>query len=304
MIPARNRWSSALRAAGLRLILGITLGAVAGSLLSCSKQQQPVDLVTFPLYGRVISVDTAEQRVTVHHDAIPNYMPAMVMPFKVKDATLLKEVAAGDSIGATLAVSRTESWLETLQVLNKGERATTLTAEQVEFRHLYQQGETIPDIQLLNQENRPLRLSNFRGKVVALTFVYTRCPLPDFCIRMSEQFAQVEKKLHADHTLDGRWHLLTVSFDPPIDRPSVLKQYGENYGADFRDWDFATDPDTNGKAVGPFADGFGLTYEPSEGLINHNLRTAVIDPQGRLVEVFQGNDWKPGALIAAIRSAL
>jgi len=304
MISARSAWSSALRVPTVRLILGITLGAAAGNLVSCSKQPQPVDLVTFPLYGRVISVDTTDQRITVHHDAIPNYMPAMIMPFKVKDATLLKGIAAGDSIGATLAVSRTESWLETLQVLRKGQRATTLSAEQVEFRHLYQQGEPIPDIQLLNQENRPLRLSDFRGKALALTFVYTRCPLPDFCIRMSEQFAQVEKKLQADHSVDGRWHLLTVSFDPPNDRPSVLRQYGENYGADFRDWDFATDPDTNGKAVGPFADGFGLTYEPSEGLIDHNLRTVVIDPRGRLVEVFQGNAWKPDELIAAIRSAL
>jgi len=272
-------------------------------LSSCGKRDSTVDLVTFPLHGIVTEVDTAASRVTIRHDEIPNYMPAMEMPFKVKNPALLRGLTPGDSIGATLAVSRTESWLETLQVLHKGEQMQVLSADQIEFQHLVREGEEIPDLRLLNQDGKTLRISDFRGKALALTFVYTRCPLPDFCIRMSEHFRQTQQALKSDRSVDGRWHLLSISFDPAFDRPSVLKQYGRNYGADFSDWDFGTDPDTSGKDLASFADCFGLSYAPSEGLIDHNLRTVVVDPRGRLVKVFRGNEWKSEELVEALRRA-
>lgn len=287
-----------------RRILAVALAATGITLSSCRKEARPVDLVTFPLYGRVLALDTTALRVTIRHDSIPHYMPGMIMPFRVKDPSLLRGITPGDSVGATLAISRTESWLESVQVLHKGDHFAALTPGEVEFKRLYQDGEIVPDIQLVNEDDRVLRLSDFRGKVLALTFVYTRCPLPDYCVRMSEQFAQAEKALKVDGSLTGRWHLLSISFDPAFDRPTVLKQYGRNYGADFSDWDFATDPDTTGKVIGPFADGFGLDYAHTEGLITHNLRTAVIDPKGRLVKVFHGNDWKPEQLISAMRASL
>ncbi len=272
-------------------------------IASCAKKDTSVDLVTFPLQGRVTRIDSARGRVTVRHDAIPNYMPAMTMPFKVKDPAILNGIAVGDSVGATLAISRTESWLETMQVLRRGDRLNTLTAEEVELKRLYRAGEEIPDIQLLNQEGRTFRLSDFRGKVLALTFVYTRCPLPDFCIRMSRRFAETQKLLTDDRSMAGRWHLVSISFDPSFDRPPVLKEYGKNYDADFSVWDFGTDPDTTGRDLAAFADGFGLSYAPSEGLIDHNLRTAVLDPKGRLVKVFQGNAWTAAQLAEVMREA-
>jgi protein SCO1/2 len=273
------------------------------TLLSCRKEHQPIDLVTFPLRGVVLHIDTVAHRITIAHDAIPNYMPAMTMPFHVKNPALLKAIAVGDSVGATLAVSRTESWLETLQRLRGGEKVAALSAEQIELRHLYQDGQQVPDIHLINQDGRPIRLSSFRGQTLVVTFIYTRCPLPDFCVRMSQQFADLQHLLKADPSMKGRWHLLSISFDPAFDRPAVLKEYGNNYGADFAVWDFATDPDTSGAALGKFIDGFGLTYEPSEGLIEHNLRTAVIDKEGRLVTVFRGNEWTAKDLAKAVKQA-
>ncbi len=289
----------------MRLFLGrrVFLLVAALMLVSCGKKDSSVDLVTFPLVGRVIEIDSVHGELTVQHDAIPEYMPAMTMPFKVKDPALLHGLAAGDSIGATLAISRTESWLETVQILRKGDRLNALTAEEVELKHLYREGDEIPDIQLMNQDGRTIRLSDFKGKVLALTFIYTRCPLPDFCIRMSQRFVETEKILKSTGTLDDRWHLLTISFDPAFDRPPVLREYGKDYGADFRVWDFGTDPDTAGRNLSAFVDGFGLTYAPSEGLIDHNLRTAVIDPKGKLVKVLQGNEWTAPELVSVMQQA-
>lgn len=261
-------------------------------LASCGKNEEKrTDLVTFPLRGEVVGIDTSRLVVTVAHEEIPNYMNAMVMPFKVKDPALLRGLTIGDSVGATLAVSRTESWLEGLRVLRHGENVEAVPADEVLAKSRYHEGERLPEVTFVNQDGQPVRPGDFEGKVVALTFIYTRCPLPDFCIRMSENFRQLQQALGRDGALAGKWHLVSVSFDPAYDRPSVLKEYGRTYEADFSTWDFLTDPDTSGRMLRRFAEGFGLSYMPEEGLITHNLRTAIIDRDGKLVEVIMGNEW-------------
>ncbi len=272
----------------------ILLGLLA---LSCSRKDSSTEVVTFPLRGEVMAIDTAHLRIVIAHEEIPDYMPAMVMPFKVKDAGLLRRVSVGDSVGATLAVSRTESWLETLAVLRPGEALTALPADQVKLARVLREGEEVPDAAFLNQDGATVRISDFRGKSVALTFIYTRCPLPDYCIRMSQQFADIQRILQGNGSLEGTWHLLSISFDPAFDRPGVLKSYGRNYGANFKEWDFLTDPDPSGATLIRFAEPFGLTYEPAEGLFEHNLRTAILDKQGRLVRLINGNDWKAAEVV-------
>jgi protein SCO1 len=273
-------------------------------IISCGKKEQKeTDLVTFPLRGEVVGLDTARRVVTIAHEAIPNYMNAMVMPFKIKDPALLRGIAIGDSVGATLAVSRTESWLETLHLLRKGENVEAASPEEIEFKHLYKEGEKLPDETFVNQDGKPVRLGDFKGQVSALTFVYTRCPLPDFCIRMSENFRRLQKLLASEAALQGKWHLVSVSFDPSFDRPPVLKQYGRNYGADFSTWDFVTDPDSSGRMLQRFADGFGLSYVSEKGSFTHNLRTAILDKEGRLVKVIVGNEWKPEEVVKDMMEA-
>ena len=272
-------------------------------VLSCCSKQEPksIDLVTFPLRGKVISVDTVKQRVTLAHEEIPDYMMAMTMPFKVKERALLRPLEPGDSVFATLAVSRTESWLETINVFKAGEKTEAMSPEAISFKHLFKPGEMFPDETLLNQEGKPVHLSDYRRKVLALTFIYTRCPLPDFCIRMSDYFARMQQEMKKDKSLDGKWHLLTISFDPKFDSPKVLKSYGKSYSADFSVWGFATDPDTTGKTVLRIADGLDLTYADDEGLIQHNLRTVLIDKEGRLVKVINGNEWTPEEVVGEIK---
>ncbi|HXG37150.1 MAG TPA: SCO family protein, partial [Bacteroidota bacterium] len=219
------------------------------SLGGCSKNEEKktarttqaggqTDLVTFPLKGEVVAIDTAKLRVTIAHEEIPDYMKAMTMPFKVKDPGLLKNIQVGDSVQGTLAVSRTESWLETLAVVGSDQEKQALTADEIQFHRLFKEGEPLPDFSFVNQDGKRVRFSDFRGKVLAFTLIYTRCPLPDFCIRMSEYFSRIQRALSKDPSLRGKWHLLSISFDPQNDTPEVLKKYGKNYGADFSTWDF------------------------------------------------------------------
>ena len=271
-------------------------------LSSCrNEEQKPTDLVTFPLRGEVIAVDTARMILTVSHEEIPGYMMAMTMPFKVRNPALLRGVAVGDSIAGTLAVSRVESWIETLVVIGKQRVPKTLTADDILLSQLYRTGEAVPDEPLLNQDGKPIRFSDFRGKALAVTFIYTRCPLPDFCIRMTNFFSAIQSQLNKEATMSGRWHLLTVSFDPKYDRPAVLKSYAEMHHADRTTWDFATDPDTAGSSVRRIAEGFGLSYADDQGLIAHTLRTALISKEGVLMRVISGNEWRPGDVSQALK---
>lgn len=261
---------------------------------SCSRKESGgTELVTFPLRGEIVAIDTIKPTLTVAHEAIPNYMAAMTMPFRVKDRSLLRSLGIGDTITATLAVSRTESWLEGITLERKGKEIRTMTPGEIVTARIFKVGEPFPDERLLNQDGQPVRFSDFRGRALGLTFIYTRCPLPDFCIRMSNHFARVQKILKADPALRGKWHLLSISFDPAFDRPPALKRYGAGYGADPASWEFATDADTSGEAIRRIADGLGLTYDEDQGLIAHNLRTVLIDPRGNLVRVLTGNEWLP-----------
>ncbi len=281
----------------LTLCFFILLGSV---LSGCSKKKE-TDLVTFKLIGEVISIDKPAKRVTIAHEEIPNYMMAMTMPFKVKDTTLLANLAVGDSVQGTLAVSRTESWLETLFVIGKGE-AKEPSAEDILFHKLFKEGEPMPDFALTNQDGKHIRFSDYKGKALAFTFIYSRCPLPDFCIRMSNHFARLQKMLSKEKNLDGKWHLLTISFDPAYDTPAVLKKYGKNYGADFSTWDFATD---SLSTITKLADGLDLTTQQDEGgLIAHNLRTVLLDQKGNLVKIIKGNEWAPDDVVNDVRKLI
>ncbi len=281
------------------LILALTF-----CLLSCAnREKKPTDLVTFPLKGEVVEIDTARNKIVVAHEEIPNYMMAMTMPFKVKDRTLLRLVQVGDSINGTLAVSRTESWLEALTIVGKGEAPDpNLVAGAITAR-MFKTGDSLPHDALFNQEGRPIRFKDFMGKAVAVTFIYTRCPLPDYCIRMSNHFAKLQKLLAQDQSMNGKWHLITISFDPKFDSPNTMKEYGKTYGADFSSWEFATDPDTSGRAIMKLADGLGLTYENDEGgLIAHNLRTVLLDKHGKIVKVINGNEWTAEEVAEELRT--
>jgi protein SCO1 len=255
----------------------------------------------YELRGQVLAVNRERQEITVKHEDITGFMPAMTMPFRVADRAELEARVPGELIRATLVVGSNEVHLEDVE--RTGE-APLGEAPPVTTFDLLEPGEDVPDEPFVDQGGAPRRLSQWRGKAVAVTFIYTRCPLPDFCPRMDRQFAAVQKEVAADPALRDRVHLVSISFDPDFDRPPELNAHATRAGADASTWSFVTGDRDD---IDRFASRFGVSIirEDKTGQeIVHNLRTAVIDPQGRLVRVFNGNDWTPSELINELRMSV
>lgn len=257
----------------------------------------------YDLKGKVVSVDKAENRVSVAHEEIPGYMDAMTMPFAVRknDYWALDVLKPGDKLSAVLVVDGGLSWIENLVITQEG-AATTASPEKTEA----QPGDSVPNFSLVNQDGKQIRLNQYRGRVLLLTFIYTRCPLPDYCPLMSENFVAIEKELKKSPTLYDRTHLLSISFDTEYDTPKVLKSYGgaytENYSDEkFSHWEFATGTPEEIRAVAGF---FGLQYYKETNQIIHGLRTAIITPDGKVHKVYQGNEWKPEEALRDIQAIL
>jgi len=248
----------------------------------------------YELKGKVVSVDKARGQVTLAHDPIPGYMEAMTMPFTLKDKWPFDVLSPGSKVQAELVVAANRSWLENLVVTQ--EVAATGGAGTASEPST---GDEVPDFTLVNQDGKRIHLRQYRGRTLLLTFIYTRCPLPDFCPLMSRNFAEVDRALQQDPTRYEQTHLLSISVDPEYDRPPVLRKYGMAYtgkqsqGA-FKHWEFASGTAEEVKAVAQF---FGLQYWPEAGQIVHSLSTAVIAPDGKVYRFYRGNEWKPAEIL-------
>jgi protein SCO1/2 len=219
-------------------------------------------------------------------------MPAMTMSLEVKDVALLAGLRPGNEIHFELSVTADDSWISHLEKI--GGATTTVSTDGVgpaaasDASSELHKGELVPDFTLTDQNGTPVRLSDFRGKAVVLTFIYTRCPLPNFCPLMSKNFVALQERLKK--AAPGKYHLLSVTIDPKFDRPEVLRGYAALYHADEKSWSFATGSEDQINGV---ASMFGLVHEPESGLISHNLRTALIGADGRLVHLWKSNVWTP-----------
>ena len=264
----------------------------------------PVPAKTFIVHGTIRNVDVANGILRIAHEEIPNYMPAMTMPFTVKDPALLNGLATGDSVQFELAITDNDSWISHIEKLPSSEgipssaNASTASPQERESECL-QSGEAVPDFQLVDQDGKAVRLSDFRGKAVVLTFIYTRCPLPNFCPLMSKNFAELEQRLSKEFS--GKYHLLSITMDPDFDRPEVLKDYASRYDARASDWSFATGTADQIKSVASLV---GLYYARENGLITHDLRTALIGPDGRLVHLWKSNVWTAYEVQRMVRETL
>lgn len=257
---------------------------------------------TYPLRGKIVSTNPATGEVTIDHQAIPGFMEAMTMPYKLRDTRILGELHPGDLVTADILVSQSPDstiYVDHFVVIGQ---AKADYRPPVQF-HVPQPGDKVPDFRLVNEDGRPIRLSQFRGKSLLLTFIYTRCPLPDFCPRVTHNFAVVEKSLAAYPNLYANTHLLCASFDPDGDTPERLKSYGETYMGSmapkaFSHWDFAVSTKTELNTMAQWFD-VGLTREP-DGTITHTLATTLIGPDGKVVRFYPGNDWTPQQVLADV----
>jgi protein SCO1 len=268
--------TSALLSVSILLLLAVGLGA-------CSHNERRYDFK-----GKVVMVEKDKRLVTISHETVEGLMPAMTMPFTVPNQADLDYLAPDDQVTATLVIDGSQSWLENLFVTR-----TSGSASNAPPPTEAQPGDEVPNITLVNQDGKQIRLHNYRGKALLLTFIYTRCPLPEYCTLMSNNFAQIDRQLQQTPEIYARTHLLSVSIDPKYDTPAVLRSYGsahtERYENEtFAHWEFAS-----GEQVKDLAQFFGLRYFEENDQIIHGLKTVIVAPNGKVARVYTGNEWKP-----------
>ena len=254
----------------------------------------------FELRGQVLAVNVERQEITVKHEDIRGFMPSMTMPFRVANAREMEGRRPGELVRATLVVETNTAYLKNVE--RTGEAPLTSAYLPPSTADLLEPGAEVPQLAFIDQRGQSYRLSDFRGRIVAVTFIYTRCPIPDFCPLMDRNFAAVQTAVGADERLRGKVHLLSVSFDPEFDSPPVLAKHAARAGAEPDTWSFVTGDRDD---VDRFASRFGVSVmrgDESAQEILHNLRTAIIDERGKLVKVFTGNDWQPAQLLAELRA--
>lgn len=257
---------------------------------------------TYKLRGKVVSTNPATGEVTLNHEAIPGFMEAMTMPYKLRDANILSELHPGDVIAADLLVSQNadaDVVLDHIVVVAQGQPDYK---PKVSY-HVPSPGDRVPDFKLRNQDGRTIHLDQFRGKDLLITFIYTRCPLPNFCPRVTHEFADINRQLASNPALYSKTHLLCVSFDPDNDTPQRLRAYGASYiGSDaknaFTHWDFAV-PDKPALTRMALYFDVGIT-QGADNSITHTLSTTLIGPDGKVVKFYPGNEWTVNQVLADV----
>jgi protein SCO1 len=252
--------------------------------------------------GIVRQIAPDRREATIQHGAITNFMGAMTMDFTVKNTNELQNIAPGDEITFKLLVTEKNSWIESVRFVSHVVEEVTnhvfvFHAPSAELKP----GDPLPDFTFTAEDGRAVHFSDFRGHVLAFTFFFTRCPLPDFCPRMDLNFAATRTLLRAAPDAPTNWQFLSISFDPDFDLPDKISNYATYYRqADADRWLFSV-ADTNTLAgLSPLLD---LMIGHEDNSISHNLRTVVLDPQGRIARQFDGNQWTPQELADAIRDA-
>jgi protein SCO1/2 len=277
--------------------------SLATALLLCACSA-PSDRKEYRLQGQILSIAADHREANIKHEDIKGLMPAMTMPYKVRDAKQFDGIAPGDLINATLVVVSNDAYLKDVKKVGSapleqqsGQAAAPSASSGFE---LLKQGEPVPNVSFVNQDGRHVEFDTFKGDAVVVTFIYTKCPMPNFCPLMDQQFAKIQQKLkEKDNEL--KVHLLSVSFDPLEDTPPVLKKHATDLGADPRVWTFVTGDRDD---IDRWASRFGVSVsralnDPTN--ITHNLRTAIVDRQGNLVQTYTGNQWTPEQVIADVK---
>lgn len=283
------------------------------SLFACksgvSNNQQPAAAKRYPLKGKVVSVDRTAKKAKIDHEPVEGYMDAMTMDFPIHADWVWNDLLPGSEIRAELVVDNNDKdpyYLENIGIIAAPDPNQSPVPIDERFAQI---GKEAPDFSLTNQDGKHISLKDFRGKALAITFIYAKCPLPDACIRMSTHFSDIAIQAAADAELKDRIRLLSISFDPANDTPEKLRSYGIGYlgndpKAKFDVWQLAVGNDAE---VQKIADFFGLRYQIDENdktQINHNLRTIVISPDGKVTKVFPGNEWTPQSLLRELEAAL
>lgn len=280
------------------IALGTVLAVVA--LVRWNADAPPPDnALRYPVTGIVVAAPVGPS-VEVAHDDIPGFMPAMTMPFALASPEEGADLVPGDRVRFTLRVGQQESWAEDLVVTgHDAEAARRLAAPRPSASNRLRDGDAVPPFRLVDQQGAPLTEADLEGRLTVVTFIFTRCPLPEFCPLVVSRFKELQAATADDAALAGRLQLLSVTLDPAYDTPEVLEAYGTAMQADFSRWRFATGSD---EAIDDFAKAFAVYTERTGTSLDHTLATALIGPDGRVAEIWRGSGWTADEVLAALRS--
>lgn len=274
--------------------------ALALVLQACSSP--PETPRQYEIEGQILAIRPEQNEVLIKHGDIKGFMPGMTMPFKVRDAALLDGRAPGDLVKASLRVADTDAWISSLEKTGEAPVTDSATIPAAAFVTPLKPGDLAPETALVDQTGRGFSLADWRGSAAAVTFIYVRCPLPQYCPLLDRRFAEVQRLIIEDETLRARARLLSVSFDPDADTPARLQAHAAKLHANADIWRFATAPR---EVVDRFAATFGVNViREQDSTITHNMRTAVIGPDGRVVSVHEGSDWTAAQIADDLRRAL
>jgi protein SCO1/2 len=265
----------------------------------------------FTIRGKVVSTDA--KHVTLDGENVPGFMEPMVMDYALKDPSVVSELHPGDRISATVLADNGAAGQDAGGYTNiRLDDIVVIAQARPDYKppiqyHVPTLGDIVPDFNLLNQSGRIIHLDQFKGKVVLLTFSYPRCPRAGFCPRMSHNFADIDKALSADPALYNQTHLLSISFDPAYDTPEVLRSYGGAYtgrytNEKFAHWDFAA---PSAKDIPALTQFFNVGVTPGDSkTLTHSLSTVLIGKDGKIIDWYPTNEWKPSDVLAQIKTLL
>lgn len=256
----------------------------------------------YEVHGQILALRPEDNEVLIKHGDIKGFMPGMTMPFTVRNSRLLDERQVGDLVKATLVVEDTDAWLESIEKTGSAPVEEAATIPAASFVAPLKAGEPVPDTSLTNQEGEAISLPSWRGSPFVVTFIYVRCPLPQFCPLLDRRFAEIQRGIKTDPALAARARLLSVSFDPDADTPARLDAHAARLQADPAIWQFATAPR---EVVDRFAARFGVNViREQDATITHNMRTTVVGADGRVVSIYEGTEWTAAQILDDLRRAL
>ena len=246
-------------------------------------------------------VEDEGRTLVIDHEEMPGYMGAMTMPFRTKDVSESEGLNPGDEILFTYKVAELSSWIEAVSKTGNT-KTIEVTPAKPEPSSLLKPGEAFPDFELFDEHGDLVNLAKYRGSVVALTFIFTRCPVPEYCPAMMRNFKEVETILQSDPGAPKNFKLLTVSFDGEYDSPEIMKSYGEKFGRSSGNWNLLSTPYQD--QIKSLGESVGLMFGKSKNAIySHNLRTVVLDTEGKVTKIFTDENWKPEELVKALKAA-
>lgn len=262
---------------------------------------------SYQVGGELKEINVSKRIARITHDEIPGYMRKMTMEFEIRDQSDLTVLKPGDRVSFTMKVTEEDGWIEAVK--RTGEPVAKVGAStnnpvsrpKIAPSEPLFPGDTLPDYAFTNEFSRPVLLSQYEGQAIAFTFIFTTCPFPTMCPRMSSNFQKAYQLLGAQPNGPTNWHFFSITIDPATDQPEVLKRYGTSLQYDPSRWSFLTGEEAQ---IELLARHFGLNFYRESGVLNHNLRTVVVNPQGKVHKILIGNEWKPEDLVEELNNAL